>query len=271
MNILKNLKEKSGSDIYDQQIKDAEKQLEEHKNSLKQYEIATIKGLDATKIDWENGLSNQLSAITGKKIKFKETGKDQVQMYVDGVAEGKPKAKQEMADLINQTIDEINKKDGDAKKAGENLIDGVNNGVKNQNKQNSVFSSISNFGNNLLQRLKNSLKEKSPSKATKEMGQYLLEGLGIGIESEEGNILSQIGNVGKNVISTLQDELNQNVKLGNIQANVNSSVIRDPNNISNYDNLVGAFKDALSDMEVVMDDEVMGKFIDKTVARTIYS
>ena len=38
-----------------------------------------------------------------------------------------------------------------------------------------------------------------------------------------------------------------------------------------YMELVGAFKDALSQMKVELDDEEMGHFIEKTVADAIYT
>jgi hypothetical protein len=37
------------------------------------------------------------------------------------------------------------------------------------------------------------------------------------------------------------------------------------------DSMINAFKDALSDMKIVLDDEVAGKFVEKTVARAIYT
>ncbi len=45
------------------------------------------------------------------------------------------------------------------------------------------------------------------------MGQYLLEGLGIGIEDNEKSILKQVINFGKDVISELNDELRKNIDL----------------------------------------------------------
>lgn len=268
LELLKKLKKKSGSDIYDQQIKDNEELLKQQKESLKQYTSATEVGLDANKVKWTKGLDETLSLITGKNISFKEDGKGNVQMYVDGVASGKKTSKEEMAKIVTDTIKEVTKKDKDAKKAGEDLIEGVNNGVKNQDKQSSVFGSIAKFGSSLLSKLKSSLKEKSPSKATKEMGQFLLEGLGIGIEQEENSVLKQVSNVGKNVLSALQGELNQNLRLGNVQASVNGTTTSAANN---YYNMVDAFKEALSEMKIEMDDTEMAKFVDKTVSKTIYS
>lgn len=267
LNWLKNQRDENGKQLYESQVKSSQNRLKQLKESLKQYESTTKKGLDATKVKWTDGLDKILSEITGANITFKEDGKGNVQMYIDGVASGEKKSKQEMAKLVSDTIKEVTKKDKDAQKAGEDLIEGVNNGVKNQNKQNGVFSSISKFGSSLLSTLKNSLKEKSPSKATKEMGQFLLEGLGIGIENEEDSVLKQVSNVGKNVLTALQDELNQNVRLGNIQTNINRNTITGNNQL----NMVDAFKEALSEMKIELDDEVAGKFVENTVTKAIYS
>ena len=38
-----------------------------------------------------------------------------------------------------------------------------------------------------------------------------------------------------------------------------------------YNELVSAFKDALSQMKVVLDDEELGNFVEKTVADAIYT
>jgi hypothetical protein len=43
------------------------------------------------------------------------------------------------------------------------------------------------------------------------------------------------------------------------------------NNMYNYDNLVSAFKDALGQMKVVLDDEELGTFVEKTVADAIFT
>ncbi len=68
-------------------------------------------------------------------------------------------------------------------------------------------------------------------------------------------------------IRRIADELRRTLVPTQISSNQITADI--PTNT--YNNIVDAFKEALGDMEVVMDDEVMGKFIDKTVAKTIYS
>jgi len=211
--LLKEMKEQSGSDLYDQQIKQSEERLAQQRESLKQYTSATASGMNDVKIEWKDGLAEQLSQITGAKIEFKKGAGGLVQMYVDGVAEGKPKSKEEMAQLVTDTIKEISKQKTGATTAGEDLIDGVNNGIANERKQSGVFSTIANFGRNLLSKLKSSLQEQSPSKATDEMGQFLDEGLGLGVKKKEKDTLKQVSAFGKNVLGTLNSELSHGADL----------------------------------------------------------
>lgn len=197
---LEKLKKDSNSNIYDDQIKAAKKEKAQLESQLKAYESTTKSGLKKTEIVWSDSLDEQLSDITGSKVEFKNAGNGQVQAYVDGEKVGAPKAKEEMAKIATDSIKEITKKDKDAKKAGENLIEGVNNGVKNQDKQSGVFRSISNFGSTLLSKLKASLKEKSPSKATEEMGVFLLKGLQNGIKAETKAVNDQVKSFSKDLL-----------------------------------------------------------------------
>ena len=51
--------------------------------------------------------------------------------------------------------------------------------------------------------------------------------------------------------------------------NVNGSVSASGGR--SYDSMVEAFKDALSQVKIEMDDEEMGHFVDKTVTKLIYN
>lgn len=265
---LKDNKAGYDKDYVNTEIKKTEETIKNLKDQQAQYKKVTEDTLGTNNLVWNDYFDDVLSIITGKNVEFKEDGKGNIQTYIDGVKAGEPKSKTEMATLISNTISEITKKNVDANAAGQYLLDGVNSGITNQKKQSTVFGSIARFGTNLLDSLKASLKEKSPSKATKEMGQYLLEGLDVGIDKQENKTLKNVSNVGKEVISALQDELNQNVTLGNIGI----PSIKSSNAIDSYYNpLVNAFKEALKDMKIELDDEVAGKFVDRTVTKTIYS
>lgn len=210
---IKQLKEnKAGydQDYIDKEIKKKENIIANLKDEQAQYKTFTKQGLDATKIVWNNGLDEILSEITGSNIEFKEDGQGNIEMYIDGVKSGDSKSKEEMAKLIDGTIAEIEKQDPEAEKAGENLIKGVNDGCKKQDIQNDVFATLKNFGLNLLSTLKSSVKEQSPSKATRQMGQYLLEGFGLGIEDEEDKVLKQAKEFGEDLLDTLESDLDLN-------------------------------------------------------------
>lgn len=277
LELLREMKQKSGSDIYDDQIKAAEKQLAQLKTDLGKYRAVTKEGVDGVEFEWSDGLDDTLSQITGRTVEFRDKGEDQVQMYIDGVAYGKPKSKKEMAGIVTDTIAEITKKKPDAKTAGENLIDGVNNGISNQNKQSGVFSSIATFGKSLLSKLKSSLKENSPSKATDEMGQFLIEGLPIGMRKKEGKALQEVGAFGRNVLTTLNSELTSGTNLADIDLAANVRAAREIGSVDagggyrQYDSMVSAFKDALSEMKIELDDEVAGHFVERTVTRIVYA
>ena len=281
LQVLKDLKDKSGTDLYNSQIAAQEKQLESLKESLEKYNDTTKIELSNAKVTWSDSLDDQLSEITGSKVEFKENSKGLVQAYVDGIAWGEPKSKQAMSELVKGTIIQISKQETGAIKAGEDLIDGVNNGIANERKQNGAFSAISNFGNKLLNKLKSSLQEKSPSKATNKMGQFLLEGLGLGIEDEENNVLKQVSNFGKSVINSLNQGLSGNVNMSaisrignNIPDSFNRSQSMSSSSMSNsfnYNNMLSAFQEALGSMKIELDDEEAGRFVRKTVEDTIYT
>lgn len=209
--LLKKLKKESGSDIYDQQIKQAEKTLEEQKKQMEQYNKVTDEGLKDVHVTWSNGLDTQLSELTGHDVEFKDAGHNQVRMYVDGIATGKSISREGMADLVTETLNEISLQYTHAEEAGEDLIEGVNKGIANESKQNSVFRTISAFGDNMLAKLKKSLQEKSPSKATNEMGRFLLMGLQEGIDEEENATIKDAANAGKDVLNALNDGLKDGV------------------------------------------------------------
>ncbi len=280
LEVLKGLKDKSGTDLYDSQIAAQEKQLSSLKESLKKYNDTTEIELSNTKVIWSDSLDDQLSEITGSKVEFKENGKGNIQAYIDGVEWGKPKSKQAMSEIVKGTILEISKQETGAKDAGEDLIEGVNKGIANERKQSGAFSAIANFGNKLLNKLRASLDEHSPSKATNQMGQFLLEGLGLGIEDEENSILKQVTNFGRSVISSLNQGLSGNIDMSSISM-IGSNLPKEYNNsqtLSNinkeeftYNSMVEAFQEALANMKIELDDEEAGRFVRKTVEDTIYT
>lgn len=216
---LKNLKKQNNTDIYNEDIAAQEAQLQSLQNSLTQQQIAVNVGNSNITNEWLTGIANQLTAITGKQYEFKKKGDGTVQMYIDGVKSKKPVAEKDMEKFANEMISKVNKK-SQAKKAGEDVIEGVNQGVRNEKKQSNVFSAIWEFGGKLLNNLKNALKERSPSKATEEMGEFLDEGIIVGIENKKKEALRTAMKFGGDVLSKMRDSLNGDINTPDFNKNM---------------------------------------------------
>ena len=89
--------------------------------------------------------------------------------------------------------------------AGGNLAEGINKGI--ENKKGSVFDKIANFGKSILNKLKESLQEHSPSKASEEDAEFLLEGINIGVNKNKQKVFNTISNFGKETLKKLNNEL----------------------------------------------------------------
>lgn len=142
---------------------------------------------------------------------------------------------------------------------GKELIAGLWNGVKD--KWNSLKDNVKSFGTGIVGKFKSVFGIHSPSKVFEnQVGKFLAEGIGVGFENEMKSVSKEM----TDAIPTSFD------------TSINSpySGINDTNNINSqasYNSIVEAFKTALGEMKIELDDENMGKFIDNTVARTIYS
>lgn len=87
----------------------------------------------------------------------------------------------------------------DAQGAGEDFVNGLIKGI--ENRQGALQRTVTNVGVTGKKLLKDSLDEHSPSKATEEMGEFFVEGLGIGIKSEERALFNQIKQFGQSALS----------------------------------------------------------------------
>lgn len=285
--LLKEKKEQSGSDMYDLEIQQTEERLKANEDALKKYVQTNMEKTGEVELLWSDSLDDQLSLMTGYKIEFKDAGNGLIQMYVDGVATGEPTSKKEMAKIVEDSINEIAIREKNSKKAGEDLIDGLNEGVGNLRKRQNVLGSISNFGSQLISSLRNSLKEHSPSKASDEMGQFLLVGLQNGVKKQENPTLKQVAKFGQEVVDTLNGELEQGTSIGNITSEIQDAMpttltanaLRTSGLTANalastggFDTskLVDAFKTAMQGMEIEMGEDGFAQFVVKTITNEIY-
>ena len=284
---IKSQTDENGNYLYQSQVNASAKRLEQLKQSLTKYNETTKNELYNNEKSWLENAATVLSKLSDKEIEFRKVGNDQVQYYENGIAMGKPMATSEAESVVKSVLSEFDAK-AEAEGAGKDTITGFTRGEGNFSLQNAAFRTARNFASNILSTMKSKLGIASPSKETKEMGKFLLQGLGIGIEDEESDILKQARTFGEDVITSLNDGLSDNSVnsdiFGDITSNIpnnvpikynlekQSNAIASNNNIENVQtNMVDAFKSALSQMKIELDDEVAGKFVDKTVTNLIYT
>ena len=185
-----------------------------------------------------------------------ESGKELLLKLRDGImnnlSELSRKVKEIPGKLKEWLIEGVSK----IKDAGKELISGMWEGIKE--KWNGLKEKVQNFGEGIVGKFKNVFGIASPSKVMRDqVGKYLAEGIGVGFEDEM-----------KNISRDMADAIPTNFDTS-INAGTNSSTGTMATNT--YYDVVEAFKNALSEMKIELDDENVGKFVDKTVARAIYT
>ena len=138
------------------------------------------------------------------------------------------------------------------KNAGKNLIEGLWNGISGMAEW--VYNKIKGFADNIVGNIKKVLGIHSPSKVfEEEVGKNMALGIGEGF----GKTMSDVS---RDMESSIPTEFDTNVNMKS-SSSVGSS----------YNNMVDAFKKALTDVKVVMNDREMGTFVSDTMERVIYS
>ena len=136
---------------------------------------------------------------------------------------------------------------------GFNLISGLWNGISNAGAW--LINKISGFFGGVVDSIKSFFGIHSPSTMFKdEIGKNLALGVGEGFSAT-------MADVSADMQGAIPTEFDTSVKM-----NASSSAYG-----SNYDYLVDAFKEALKDVKVVMNNREMGAFIVSTVEREVYA
>ena len=198
-----------------------------------------------------NSLINGLIAYYGNLF---EIGKNLLMKMINGIGSMMGNLASKTSEIISNILDKLKQLPGQVWDIGTNLVKGLWNGISNA--KNWVLDKIKGFGKGILDGLKSFFGINSPSTLMRDqVGKFLAEGVGEGFTDEMRSVAKDM----QNSIPTDFD----------VSTNINGK-----NNFmrnSSYYDLINAFKTALSEMTVEMDDTTMGKFVEKTVARAIYS
>jgi phage-related protein len=135
---------------------------------------------------------------------------------------------------------------------GLQLIQGLWNGISDATDW--LIDKIGEFTDDVLDAICDFFGIASPSKVMRDtVGKNLALGIGVGFENEM-----------KTVSKQMQDAMPTSF---DVATNLNTTTSAERQEMD----MVSAFKEALSQMKIEMDDEEMGKFVDKTVTELVYT
>ena len=137
---------------------------------------------------------------------------------------------------------------------GKNLVQGLWNGIKDATSW--VLEKIKGFGKSILDGIKGIFGIHSPSTVFKdEVGKNLALGLGEGFADTMHDVTDEMQSA---IPTEFDTEINANMRTAQ-------------SSMSTYDMMVSAFKQALTEVKVVLDDREMGTFVTDTVERSVFA
>ena len=165
------------------------------------------------------------------------------------------KGKEAGTNLVKAIVDAVITLPSKMLEIGINVVEGIWNGIKNA--KDWIVGKIKSFASGILDGIKSALGIHSPSKVfEEEVGKNMALGLGEGFSNSMKGINKQMADA----IQTDYD------------LSVNSNLARNSTGSSSqYLDMVNAFKQALKEVKVVMDDREMGTFVTDTMERVVYA
>lgn len=201
-------------------------------------------------------LYNQKNAIAQKRALTEN--EDLKASTESQIATLKATAKKQINTLTQEYTSDLKALGVTAKKHSKSVGTAITSGIKVGLKKgmSGVSKSLQEDVKALVKSVKKQLKIKSPSRVFRdEVGTNMALGLGVGFSDAMQDVTSQ-----------MQDAIPTNFDLDSSVGGINQS-----NSQQRYYDMISAFKEALSEMTVELDDYEVGKFVDKTVARAIYT
>ena len=193
-------------------------------------------------------------AITNNLPKIIEMGITLVVQLGVGLIKAIPQLLKSIPQIISSLISGFKNYYSKLGDVGLNLVKGIWNGIKDATGW--ILDKIKGFGQSVLDGIKSIFGIHSPSTLFRdEVGKNLALGIGEGFADTMSDVSADM----QGAIPTEFD--------AEIHSNINGTGITQ----SNYDNIVYAFKQALRDVKVVMNNREMGAFVTDTVTREVFA
>lgn len=173
--------------------------------------------------------------------------------FKDKIVNGFITVKDKIFSFVSDTLSKLGELPSKMVDIGKNAIEGVIKGVKNT--VSKAVSAVKDAGKAILNGIKNSLGIHSPSSVfASSVGKPIADGISKGFSEE-------MAKVSKDMQAEIPTLNAGEVNYGSSTAGAGAL---------DFNLLVRAFKEALGDMTVELDDREVGKFVQKTVSTAIY-
>lgn len=200
-------------------------------------------------------IGSLLSAIGNFFGKMFAKGSELLGQFISGIGSKIGQAVAKIGEVGTAIWNKIKEFPAKFMEVGKNLVQGLWNGINNA--KDWVINKIKGFGESILNGIKSFFGIKSPSRLFRDqIGENLALGIGEGFTDE-------MANVTRDMQDAMPTSLDTSINAIGTPTSVASG--------SGYDNMVAAFKDALASVKIVLDDEEVGTFIDRTVTDLVYN
>ena len=196
-----------------------------------------------------------VSVLVKNLPKILKMGMDIHLEFIKGIGKVISKLGQKIAEIASLIWEKLTDGLKNIADIGKNLVEGLWNGISEKTEW--VLDKIRGFGESVMNGLKSFFGIASPSKLMRDqVGRYLADGIGVGFENE-------MKSVTKDMQNAIPSEFDTTATLSGVSGQMGAATA--------FDDMVSAFKEALYSVKIEMDDEEMGRFVDKTVTRLVYT
>lgn len=163
------------------------------------------------------------------------------------------------ANMFNAVVNGLASLPGRVLSIGSDIVRGIWDGISGA--AGWLGDQVRNFASGILDGMKSALGIHSPSRLFRDqVGKYMAQGIGVGFTDEMGSVVGQ-----------MQDAMPDPSAFA-IDGTMTSAAYQSAGSgFGGYGGIVDAVVEALGRVRIVLDDEVAGKFVERTVTNAIYA
>lgn len=204
-------------------------------------------------------LSNAINFVSQLPGRIASFLSNVISNLVSWAADMASKGAEGAMNMFNAVVDGLTSLPGRVLSIGSDIVRGLWNGINDM--VGWIGEKIQGFGDSVLSGLKDFFGIASPSKLMRDkVGKYIAQGIGVGFESEMGNVARQMQDAMPDASAFSIDGTVASVDYQSAGAG-----------FGGYGGIVNAVIEALGRVHIVLDDEVAGKFVERTVTSAIYA